>query len=95
MGRPLVRGPDSWANVETGHLLGDPKAKSKALALKGRIIASQKGKEFLGPGFGLGEQYFEYAYIDTKARLDILCDEFLELLETRRHFIAFETQGGF
>ena len=43
----MIRGPDPWANIDTGHL--NPSEKKRALKLKEKLIETQSGKTFLHP----------------------------------------------
>ena len=87
------RGPDSWANLDSKFLDGLPDLKEKALSLKNELIDMQKGRMFVKPDCNEGEQYFEHSFINTKERLNILCDELLELLLQGPQIMILETRG--
>ena len=87
----LKRGPDVWANLDSRCINGIPELKESALGLKNELIEMQKGKMFVQTDCQPGEQYFEHSFINTKERLDILCDELLELLAEGPQIIVFET----
>ena len=87
------RGPDSWANLDSKFLDGLPDLKEKALSLKNELIDMQKGRMFVKPDCNEGEQYFEHSFINTTERLNILCDELLELLLQGPQIMILETRG--
>ena len=89
----LKRGPDVWANLDSKFLDGVPELKERALGLKNELIDMQKDRVFVQPDCNQGETYFEHSFINTKERLNILCDELLELLLEGPQIIILETRG--
>ena len=89
----LKRGPDVWANLDSRCIDGIPELKECALGLKNELIEMQKDKMFVQTDCQPGEQYYEHSFINTKERLNILCDELLELLAEGPQIIIFETRG--